>query len=170
MSLHQHGVMIKLIQSGSCEGLQWLDARSLDSLVINITKYYENNQSILYRIRSSSQRRLRRVSELLCSEYRNQTNRRRLQSPRPYLDKLSNSSSTTSWASCLPYSNQGQRQQGTLPTASCLRHSTSRTPKGTLYPLFAYKIGSFLASNLKKNFNAYLRFFPTCTVAFIQPT
>lgn len=128
--------MIKLEHPVYLESSQCLVIRELDSLSINYIIYYENYQSFRYRIRSSSQRRLRGAYELLCRQLRVKASRRWLQNPRPYLDKLNGCSQRFRRAIRRTPAYQRQGQQDTPPSATCLKHSTLTTNRGLYIPFF----------------------------------
>lgn len=118
--------MIQLEHPVYLESCQRLVIRRLDSLVINITNY-ENNQSILNRRRSSSQHRLRGFCKLLCRQLRIKAIGRWLQGSRPYLDKLKSTACLHRWTVRQPHTRQRQRRQNTPPSPTCLTNALHAT-------------------------------------------
>ena len=120
----------------------------LDSLVIARNQNYENYQiNIRYR-RSSSQRRLCRVSQLLCSQLRIQAIGRRLQSSRPYLDKLKPTACLHIWTVRQPHTRQRQRWQNTPPSPTCLNNALHATQSEDSISSFMLAQHSFFPQNI----------------------
>lgn len=130
---------------------QWLVLVGWDSLIINITKYYENNK-ITNRIRSSSQHRLRRVHELLRRQLRITSQGRWLQSSRACLDKLDANAHLHRWTVRQPHTHQRQGRQNTPPNPTCVTNNARYTKRGLYIPLFVARGCSFpLATKLSTN-------------------
>lgn len=140
--------MIKLEHPVYLESCQRLVACRLDSLIIARNNHYENNQSILNHRRSSSQHRLRGFCKLLCSQLRIQAIGRRLQSSRPYLDKLKPTACLHIWTVRQPHTRQRQRWQNTPPSPTCLNHSLHATQSEDSISSFMLAQHSFFPQNI----------------------
>ena len=118
---------------------QWLVLVGWDSLVINITNY-ENNQSIINRIRSSSQNRLRRERKILRRQLRPTSLRRWLHSSRACLDKLNLTACRHRWTVRQPHPrdlHEQKEQTGhQVPHPTCLTSTARYTKRGLYIPLF----------------------------------
>jgi len=119
------------------EEFQSLVLCRLDSLVILLTKDYEKYQSIIHHLRSSSQRRLCRVSQLLRSQLRIQGLGRGLQGSRPYLDELTSCAHLHRRDVRQPHTHQRQGQQSSPSNPTCLTNAPHAKLSGdSISPFF----------------------------------
>lgn len=125
------------------EEFQSLVLCRLDSLVIDINNY-EQNTKVLTRFRSSSQRRLRGLSELLRHQCRITAQGRWLQGSRPYLDELKSTACLHRWTVRQPHTRQRQRRQNPQPTTACLTQALHATQSGdSTSPFLSPRLFSF---------------------------
>ena len=114
----------------------------LDSLVIELTKDYEKYQSNIRYRRSSSQRRLCRNSQLLCSQLRIQAIGRGLQDSRPYLDELTSYTRLHRRDVRQPHTHQRQGRQSSPSNPPSLTNALHATQSGDSISPFLLARGS----------------------------
>jgi len=125
------------------EEFQSLVLCRLDSLIIARNQNYENYQiNIRYR-RSSSQRRLCRVSQLLRSQLRIQAIGRGLQDSRPYLDELTSYTRLHRRDVRQPHTHQRQGRQSSPSNPPSLTNALHATQSEDSISSFLLARGCF---------------------------
>lgn len=120
------------------EEFQMLVLCRLDSLIINLNKDYEYNQSNTNPRRSSPQRRLRGISQLVCRQCGYQNQRRWLQNSRAYLDELIANSALHRRDVRQHHTHQGQRQKSSPSDTTCVTNALHAKQSGdSISPFFS---------------------------------